>query len=873
MAKGFSIRAFLGLDTKQFTRGMKGARGKLTNFQKGLRGINDTLRGLKFAAIGVTAVGAFSRAVNTLKDFQTNMARVKVITEASEDTMLRMTEAARKIGAETRFSASEAASGLQFLGMAGLSAEESLQALPSTLDLAGAGMIGVGRSADIVTNVLAGFNLATSEAARVSDLFAQASRKSNQTVEELYEGIKLIAPAYNNLGLSIEEATTDMALLANSGIKAEQAGTALAGALSRLLRQPPLVAKALAELGVKVDENKIKQKGLIGVIQELRDAGINASQMTRILGLHWKTTGALISSTDEEIQKLAKSMNDATGAAGEMSENGIGGIDKAIKLLNSAIDELAISLGYDDGLNGLLEAIVTRARDVVVWFTKMSKGAKLFHIAMIGVIFKGQAVVRGIASMAAMIPKAVVALKTGTIATRAFGLAFKSALGPIGWVALAIEGLLLLMGEYKSDVDIIKERNEEVAKVVEDAQGKSIKEIQKAAKEQERIIEDTNNRLIELEKTYVKGKTSIRNKALAAEKGELEREKERRLGALRLLNAEINKIEWATAEEKRKIERKTAAEQEAYAEEQRLAAAESEKAFNKALSGRVTELKTLGEISEAVKVLKAARTNANISELSEIDAKIAKLKEYNDIFIKSSRAPLPELDKIKPLDAGVDGEPFKLSIDTTVLQNMDAVNNSLQETLNLFNSLQAATPYDAFIEKLEQSKIGASTLELGMVGLSESLMKVAETGADSFDELGSALANAAREAIRASIARGVAGALASSFESLPFPLNIIGAPVAAAAASTAFNSLIPAFATGGIQGIPNGIVPGTSLTGDNNLARVNSREAVLTLSDQKNLFHMIRNGNGVSNGRVEFEVKGDKLVGVLNNTKTKNRRF
>jgi len=159
MAKGFAIRAWLGLDTKAFSSGLRKAGGQLKGFNKMLRTTNDILRGLSFAAIGVTGIGALTRGITVLKDFQTAMARVKVISQATGKQLEDMTASAREIGATTRFSATEAAEGMKYLAMAGLDADSVMKAIVPTLNLAGAAAVDVGYAADVATNMMTGFKM------------------------------------------------------------------------------------------------------------------------------------------------------------------------------------------------------------------------------------------------------------------------------------------------------------------------------------------------------------------------------------------------------------------------------------------------------------------------------------------------------------------------------------------------------------------------------------------------------------------------------------------------------------------------------------------------------------------------------------------
>jgi TP901 family phage tail tape measure protein len=283
-----------GIESRIALRGdIQDVMSKMNTFQRRTGNINKKVQGsfnrtnqiasrLGGILAGAGIAMGFRKIITASGDFQNSMARVRAITSATDEDFNLLKQTAQELGRTTQFSASQAAEGLQFLGMAGYDAKESVTALPSVLNLAAAGAVDLGTSADIASNVVAGMGYNISETNRVVDVLAQVSRKANTNVTELGEGAKAAAPVFSGLGLDVEELGVSMGILANNGIKGAEAGTAVAQSLGRLLKQPKMVSDALSELGVTINESSIKSDGFIGTLERLREAGVNNTQMAQI---------------------------------------------------------------------------------------------------------------------------------------------------------------------------------------------------------------------------------------------------------------------------------------------------------------------------------------------------------------------------------------------------------------------------------------------------------------------------------------------------------------------------------------------------------------------------------------------------------------
>jgi len=865
MAKGFSIRAWLGLDTKQFSKGLKTAQGRMTAFQKGLRATNDVLRGLKFAAVGVTAAGAFSRAVTTVKDFQTQMARVGVISDASEKDLAKLRDTAKTIGETTIFSAAEAAEGLQFLAMAGLDVNESMAALPSTLNLATAGAISLGESADILTNIMAGFGLSVGDATMVADVFAQTSRKSNTNVQELYAGVVKLAPAYSQLGLSVKDAARDMALLANSGVKAEEAGTALTGGLARMLRQPAMVADAFKALGVEISESTIQVDNVVGTIKKLSDAGISATQMSEVFGLHWKSIGAIVSKTDEEIQQITKDIDNASGAAEDMAKNGIGAIDRSIKTFMSVLDSLFIQMG-EAGLEGVIASIIDKATDLIRWLKSLSKETIAMHGAMLLLIRSSGQISMFFGTFGKFFSKLPATLRLSTKGIKAFGAAVKASTGYLGAILLAIEGAMLAFELYNSQNKTAQEeeikRLEKLKTFKENISPRTLSDIQKEIAYNKRLISQYESEMKTLEE---KGNTGEKWKEYSKELDNLRIQQEL------LLAEETARLDESVKRTKEAAKQKAIDQQKIDEDERKRKIAEEEE-IQKKLRDRK---------SKAYEDYLKARSKQREIEggkVLDFELEILKIQKdralSNEELIKGERLAILEqyyVDRLKLINKYENQEKKIKTFNQREVDKIDTTKLGKETQESLAIAQDAANKEKKIAEdkkKIYDSVAGAAQSAYSSIGDSATAgLRQSEDAGERFlgemakmvtEMMAMLLAQATASAIAGGASSGSGTGPAAIFTTPAFIATLVGGVISAFAA-------IPKFETGGIVG-------GTSYSGDNITARVNSGEMILNQNQQANLFKMA-NGGGGTGGLVEFEIRGDRLYGILQKQNNKRKTF
>ena len=271
MAKnGLTLKALLQLETKQFQQGLNKIKRQLNGFGNFLKSA--------FAVGSITAFG--KQMVNVSKDFEDAMARVKAITNASTEDFEKMSKEARKMGETTRYTASEAAAALENLTRNGMSASQATKALSGVMQLAQANAIGLAEAADIVTNTLNMFGLSVENTTRVNDVLSSTAGNAATNITELYEALVNAAPAAKTLGFNIEEVSAAIGALAQKGVKGSDAGTQLRMSLTKMA--DPTIIKKMQEMGVAIDEQSMKEEGLLKTVEKLKDAQLSLTDLVKI---------------------------------------------------------------------------------------------------------------------------------------------------------------------------------------------------------------------------------------------------------------------------------------------------------------------------------------------------------------------------------------------------------------------------------------------------------------------------------------------------------------------------------------------------------------------------------------------------------------
>lgn len=308
---------------------------------------------LNAAAVGALSVGA----VRTFMSFERTMSEVKAVTQATGGAFEDLNQVARELGASTTFSASEVAQGMVELGRAGLETNEIIEAIPTTLKLAQAGVLDLASASDILTNVAQGFGLAASEAERVGDVLAKTAATSNTDIQGLGYAMAYAAPLSNAFGVSLEQTAAAIGLFSNNGIKGSAAGTAFRQALVQLHKETPKGRKALREYNLTYADLNVEARGLVPVLEKLAEANISASDAAAIFQSRAAGGLVILARQIEQFKELEAGTVGAIGTLNEMSDTLTDNLWGSVKELTSAWEEMLITIGESIAARAVIEGI------------------------------------------------------------------------------------------------------------------------------------------------------------------------------------------------------------------------------------------------------------------------------------------------------------------------------------------------------------------------------------------------------------------------------------------------------------------------------------------------------------------------------------
>lgn len=361
MAQPFviSIKAFLdGKGVKSGAQESKAAvadLGKTTTSEMNRMSSMAGMFNRQIAAIGFTLLASFGpyAMTRTLAGFEGSMAGVQAVTRATASEISALREKAQELGATTEFSASQAAGGLRFLGMAGFTATQSIAALPATLDLATIAQMDLGTSADITSNIMSGFRIEAEQTSRVVDILAATSSRSNTSVFQLGDAMKYVAPIAAGMKISIEETAAAIGVMSDAGMQGSMAGTGLRMIIASLIDPTSDAKKALAEFGLSAEAVNPATHSLAEIMQTMIAAGVDATNIFKIMEARAATAWVTLSGGIPKLKSLTQTLNEATGEGENMARVMRDNLQGDLQGLASAAEAVTLSLG-DAGLTGTL---------------------------------------------------------------------------------------------------------------------------------------------------------------------------------------------------------------------------------------------------------------------------------------------------------------------------------------------------------------------------------------------------------------------------------------------------------------------------------------------------------------------------------------
>lgn len=445
----FELVASLTLDTKEYERGLKSAKGMATGTSQDITKSVANMKKGALVATGAIAAGLTAFGVSSMKagmEFDTSMSQVaatmgktnaELQQEVGEVDLAwghfsgNLREYAQEMGKHTAFSATEAADALNYMALAGYDTQKSMQMLPNVLNLAAAGNMELATASDMVTDASSALGLTTEQTTQLVDQMAMASSKSNTSVAQLGDAMLTVGGTAKNLKGGTTELSTALGILADNGIKGSEGGTILRNAILSLTAPTGKAQKELDALGVSVFDSEGNMRSMNDIMMDLSASMADmtgeerAEAMSKIFNKRdLKGIEALLAGAGDRWNELSGYIDKAQGSAQKMADTQLDNLQGDVTLLKSAWEGLQISVSdkATPALRGLVQAL-TWAID---------------HASTLGPIILGVATAFGVFAVAINIGSIIGAVTTAMAAFNAV-----LAANPIGIVVALIAGLVV----------------------------------------------------------------------------------------------------------------------------------------------------------------------------------------------------------------------------------------------------------------------------------------------------------------------------------------------------------------------------------------------------------------------------------------------
>lgn len=410
------------------------------NLGKTIDGVGNKL------TMGVTVpVVGLGVAINKIGgDFSSQMSRVKAISGANTQEFKQLHDQSLQLGADTAFSAKQAAEGMENLASAGFTTNEIMTAMPGLLDLAASSGESLANSSDIAASTLRGFGLDASQTAHVADVLAKNASATNAAVADTGEAMKYASPVAKAMGLSLEEVTAAIGEMANAGIKGSQAGTTLRTALTRLASPSDPAATKMEELGFKAFDSQGRLFSLSKIIDNLSKSlkGKTDQQKQDAIATIFGQEAmsgmlTLIDNGSSALDTLTDSYKNSDGAAKEMAKTMQDNSKSSIEQMMGSIETAAIKL--QEVAAPTIIKIANEIQELANEFSELDPGTQ-------------EMIIKAVLAAAALGPlaKTIGTLTEGVGGLIKFGSKLGSMLGLIGTGAkageLAVGGLTIASG-------------------------------------------------------------------------------------------------------------------------------------------------------------------------------------------------------------------------------------------------------------------------------------------------------------------------------------------------------------------------------------------------------------------------------------------
>ena len=479
-----------GVDTTELDKESERLKEELKQLQSGFDGAGDeaeefgdksanSLQNIETLLVsagivkGLKAIyEGFSECTTVAADFEAQMSSVEAISGADAEEIDALAERAKYLGATTAFTAKQVGEGMEYMAMAGWKTEDMLAGMDSVLALAAASGEDLGTVSDIVTDALTAFGLKAKDTGRFADILAATAANANTNVGMMGETFKYAAPVAGALGYSVEDVAVAIGLMANSGIKASQAGTTLKNIFNGILGGVDLTAAAFGDLNVEFVNSDGSMQDLSSSMDTLR---YYFDQMTEAEKVHnainiagqrgYSGLLAILNSTADDYDKLTDAVNNSAGAAQKMADIKLDNLNGQMTIAKSAMEGLEIEIGKQ--FTPMLTKLYKVAADILGGLTTFVKeNPNAVKAVAAGAAVIGVFTAAIIAAKVAMIAlNAVMSINPIVLATMAFVSLYTAIAVLISTAEDATDPMNMLTGasqEQREEMERLQEEYDQV---------------------------------------------------------------------------------------------------------------------------------------------------------------------------------------------------------------------------------------------------------------------------------------------------------------------------------------------------------------------------------------------------------------------------
>ena len=452
----FTLMAEISIDNKNYNSKIDES-GKKTESVASRMGKATKVAGAVIAGGLGVAAGA---ATKVGMDFEASMDQVAatmgIVGDTSDSNFKKLSDAAKQMGATTKYSASQSAEALNYLALAGYDTDKAISALPKVLNLAAAGGIDLAYASDLVTDSMSALGIETDQLEGFTDQMAKTSQKANTNVAQLGEAILTVGGTAKSLKGGTVELNTQLGILADNGIKGAEGGTALRNIILSLGSPTDKAAKLMKKLGLEVYDASGNMRGTNEIFKDLNKilGTMTEQERTKVLSelfnkVDLKSANALLANSGERFDELSKHIANSQGSAEEMAKTMSGNLKGAMDNFKSALEGLGIA-AYEkfsepltnavkfvtDGISWLVQALQSGNLDGILNNIGLALSVIVGYLAAI----KGYAIVSGIIAFVKPLFTALTMVKSFSGAMAILNAVFMA--NPIG-IVIGLLGALV----------------------------------------------------------------------------------------------------------------------------------------------------------------------------------------------------------------------------------------------------------------------------------------------------------------------------------------------------------------------------------------------------------------------------------------------